>query len=202
VTGSVCACAPGLLVAGRDDRGIAEAFLSVGSVEVALRDGRRVLIRSVTRSDACLIQQGFDRLSPESRRNRFLMPVTRLTDQAVASLVTLDRESSDAVGALSLDEPGHPGVGIARYARVPGSPDVAEAAVTVLDDYQSVRLGTALGVVLASLAGRRGISRLRAHVLADNRRVLALLDRWGASLHVDSPGVAVAEIDLDTFAAI
>src|SRR6266540_1986076 len=108
----------------------------------------------------------------------------------------------DAMGAVSLDEPGRPGAGIARDARVAGSPGTAEAAITVVDDYQGAGLGTALGIVLASVALRRGITRLRAHMLADNRRVLGLLDRVGATVRQDSPGVALAEIDLHALAGI
>jgi hypothetical protein len=78
---------------------------------------------------------------------------------------------------------------VARFVRVAGEPDVAEAAITVLDEYQGRGLGTLLLGVLSSAAARRGIRTFRSYVLGENVSMLALFDALGAERSMDEPGV-------------
>ena len=50
---------------------------------VALRDGSEVIIDQVHRTDAQLLVDGFDRLSDETRRLRFLTAKPRLSEEEV-----------------------------------------------------------------------------------------------------------------------
>ncbi|MGH2726728.1 MAG: GNAT family N-acetyltransferase, partial [Actinomycetota bacterium] len=92
---------------------------------------------------------------------------------------------------------GTPGVGVARYVRLRDEPDVAEPAVTVIDEYQGRGLGTMMMDVLARDAVAHGIRRFRAYVLVDNQPIIKILRRFGASMKVEEPGVLRADIDLD-----
>jgi hypothetical protein len=99
---------------------------------VALRDGSQVVIRPVGRADAPLLADGFARLSPESRRMRFLRRKDELTPAEVRYFTDVDHHDHEALGAL--DRAGGRGVGVARYVRDTGDPQSAEIAVTVVDD--------------------------------------------------------------------
>jgi ribosomal protein S18 acetylase RimI-like enzyme len=84
------------------------------------------------------------------------------------------------VGALSLDEPGEPGMGIARYVRLVDQPDVAEVAVTIVDEYQKSGLGTLLLHALVTVAAENGITQLQAEIMGDNYGAIRMVRRFGA----------------------
>jgi GNAT superfamily N-acetyltransferase len=88
------------------------------------------------------------------------------------------------------------GIGVARYVRLADDAQIAEAAVTVADEYQGRGLGTLLVGVLAATARMAGIERFRAYVLEANEPMLALLGDLGVEVTHDSPGVLRADIPL------
>lgn len=151
------------------------------SVET-LRDGTRVLIRPVRPDDKDRLIAGLAHLSPESRYRRFLRPVKSMTDRELRYLTEIDYTNHFAVGALALDAPGRPGLGIARYVRDPVDPEVAEAAVAVIDEVQGKGLGSRLLQHLVAAARSHGIHTFRAWVAVTNRRVIDALAALGAEL--------------------
>src|SRR5512143_1587750 len=82
-----------------------------------LRDGHRVLVRPVQPSDRAQLAAGYAELSAAARRARFGSAPTELSDRQIDQLVDLDYDDRLAIGAVAVDEPGEPGVGVARYAR-------------------------------------------------------------------------------------
>ena len=70
-------------------------------------------------------------------------------------------------------------VGVARFIRIPGEPDLAEVAVTVIDSWQRRGLGTALLRELAQRATEEGIRHFTAEMLAENKPMLTLARRSG-----------------------
>jgi RimJ/RimL family protein N-acetyltransferase len=77
-------------------------------------------------------------------------------------------------------------MGIARYVRDRDDPHAAELAVTVVDEWQRLGLGTELVNLLAERARRAGVRRFTALASADNvgiahlvRRVCAVVTRAG-----------------------
>jgi GNAT superfamily N-acetyltransferase len=68
-------------------------------------------------------------------------------------------------------------VGVARYEPT-DRPDTVEVAFVVQDGWQNRGLGTVLLGDLLRVAAARGIRRFRAWVLADNTRMLDLLNRF------------------------
>jgi len=115
--------------------------LRLEQYRTTLRDGTPVLVRPIRPDDKELIRQGFDRLSPASRYRRFLSPVDELSDAELRYLTEIDYVDHFAWAALRADRPNE-GIGVARYIRLKEEPEVAEAAVTVLDEYQGKGLGT------------------------------------------------------------
>ncbi len=142
---------------------------------VVLRDGSKVVIRQVRSADAPLLADGFARLSPESRRLRFLRRKDALSAAELRYFTDVDHHDHEALGAL--DRAGGRGVGIARYVRDAGDPHAAEIAVTVVDAWQGRGLGSELLAQLSGRARAEGIRRFTALVSADNAAMTALLRR-------------------------
>lgn len=162
-----------------------------------LEDGTLIVMRPIEPGDKAGIAWGFDHLSEESRYRRFMGGVKRLTPKLLAALTEVDHDNHEAWVAFAPNDPGSPGVGVARYVRLTGEPHVAEPAVTVIDEYQGRGLGTAMMGILARDAVAHGIRRFRAYVLVDNHPIIAILRRFGATMRVDEPGVLRADVDLD-----
>ena len=170
-------------------------FVQDRTTVVRLSDGTRVLIRPVVPADKQHLAEGLARLSPRSRYLRFLRQVDRLTDRQLAYLTEIDYDTHFAWGAVLAEGDQRLGLGLARYVRLEDEPEVAEAAVAVLDDYQGKGLGGMLLGLLAETALERGIKRFRSFVLPANERVLAALDRRGAE-RWDEDGVVRIEVPL------
>jgi GNAT superfamily N-acetyltransferase len=163
---------------------------------IALRDGTRVKIRPVIPSDKQRFLDGFARLSPASRYRRFLAPVDELTADMLRYFTEVDYRDHFAYVALLAERPDEPGIGVARYVRSVEEPQVAEAAVTVVDEYQGRGLGTVLLEALGAVALENGIRRFRGIAMEGNTPIRDLLTRVGAEVHHDSPGLVRLEIDL------
>ena len=127
-------------------------------------------------TDARAIREGFRRLSPESRRHRFLTTIGELNDSMIRILVySVDGVAHIALVLTVLPPDGQEGpVGVARLVQDPADPATADIAVTVADDWQGRGVGTAL---VSALMERRpaAVRRLRTTVEAGNRASLALL---------------------------
>ncbi len=164
--------------------------------ETTLRDGTPVLIRAVVPQDKPLLMDGFGRLSEASRFRRFMSGVTQLSEEQLRYLTEIDYTNHFAWAAVRADRPAE-GMGVARYVRLPDEPDVAEAAVTVVDEYQGKGLGTLLMGLLAVAARAAGIRKFRAYALVENEPMVTLLEELGARAHVDEPGVVRMDVPLD-----
>jgi RimJ/RimL family protein N-acetyltransferase len=160
---------------------------------VVLRDGSAVRIRQVRSTDAPLLADGFARLSPRSRRMRFLGAKTTLSAAELRYYTAVDHHDHEAIGALS---PDGRGVGIARYIRDADDPQAAEIAVTIVDDWQHRGLGTELLTRLSDRARHVGIHRFTALTDAENAAVAGLARKLGARLAGRGPGTAEYEIAL------
>jgi EmrB/QacA subfamily drug resistance transporter len=154
-------------------RRLTHAPAAVTAGTVALRDGSEVVIRQVRSADAPLLADGFARLSPESRRLRFLRRKDELTPAELRYFTDIDHHDHEALGAL--DQTDGRGVGVARYVRDADDRHSAEIAVTVVDDWQGRGLGTELLAQLSGRARAAGIRRFTALVSADNAAMAALL---------------------------
>jgi GNAT superfamily N-acetyltransferase len=150
---------------------------------VTLRDGSRLRVRPVQRADAKLLLRGFERLSDESRYQRFLSPMPELSESMVRYLTDVDHHDHEAL--VALDDASGEGVGVARFVRDPQRPEYAEAAVTVIDDWQGRGVGTLLLELLAGRARQEGIDTFTALMLATNDDMRELLESLGPVHVVD-----------------
>ena len=161
-----------------------------------LRDGTSVLLRQIRAEDRDRLAQGLRRLSPASRYLRFHTDLEELTDRQLDYLSQVDHVDHEAIIALDLDRPEVPGIGVARYIRDTRERHVAEAAVTVADEYQGQGAGTMLMGVLAARARRHGVEVFRNYVLARNQAMLDLFDELGATRELESLGLWRVDLSL------
>lgn len=173
-----------------------DAFVAERTAELTLPDGGRILLRPIRPDDKNDLIDGFSRLSPESRYRRFLTSMGRLDERALAYLTEIDYHDHFAWVAFDAASPARPGVAVARYVRLAGEPGVAEAAVTVADDYQRRGLGRLLLESLIPVALDNGITTFRGYLLVENHPMAELLRSLGARLKVDEPGVLRMDLAL------
>ena len=162
------------------------AELAALGARIELRDGTQVLVRQGTSADRELLVRSFERLSPESRYRRFLAPMPELSDDMLRHLTEIDHHDEEAI--VALDAGTAEGLGVARYVRSKTRRDLAEVAVTVIDDWQGRGLGTLLLRVLSARAREEGISSFAALILATNEHSIQLLGQLDAVRVVDRDG--------------
>jgi len=167
-------------------------------VVTRLRDGTRLALRAMLPTDRAKFADFQARLSPESYYRRFFSPPP-LSDRVVEYLIDVDYVDRFAWAALASDEPGEPVLGSAHYIREADGSDIAEVAISVIDQYQGRGLGTLLVGALSVAAAENGVRRFRARVLAENAPMRAILDRAGARWRFDEPGVLETVVDVPTF---
>jgi GNAT superfamily N-acetyltransferase len=165
---------------------------SLADEAVILRDGSRVLVRPVRPDDKELFIRGWQRFGEESRYRRFMGAKASLTRRELAYFTEIDHVDHEALGAI--DARTGDGVGVARMIRLPDQPEAAEAAVSVIDDWQGLGLGGVLLNRLTARAAELGIKRFTASLLATNHSMLALFSRLG---HLRLRQLDAGEIEID-----
>lgn len=144
--------------------------------ELVLKDGSRVHLRPIRPSDETALVALYDRLSRHSAYQRFFTIMRRLPPDWAHYLANVDHQRRLAL--VAVDPATADIVGVARYEPT-AEPHTVEVAFVVQDTWQNRGLGTHLFVELLAAAGLNGIERYRAWVLADNRRMLDLIARFG-----------------------
>jgi GNAT superfamily N-acetyltransferase len=148
----------------------------VDSVGARLRDGSTAVLRPLGPGETGPLQAVFDGLSAQSRTDRYLVGVPRLTGSMATALTAVDDHRHIAWLATVDDRPA----GIARAVRV--GPATAELAFEVVDACQGVGLGAALVDALTTAGAVSGIDRVRATVHPSNHRSLHVLALVGLRL--------------------
>lgn len=158
-------------------------------ISTRLRDGTPVLFRPIAPEDKDSLRDGLQRLSPQSRYQRFLMPVKEFTPKMLRHLTEIDYRDHMAWVALDMSRPQALGIGVARYVRLHDRPSVAEVGLTVVDSHQRRGLGKELLKMLARTAGEHGIEAFESDMLADNAGMLKLVRRFAGSARLEAPGI-------------
>lgn len=130
-------------------------------------------------------------LSPESRYLRFFSPVNHLSEEELRFFTEVDQVNHVAWGAIHPNDPDLPGLGIGRFVRLEDNPDVAEAAVTVLDQYQRQGLGTILVCLLCLLAADLDVKIIRGAILPQNRFLIDWLHSLGGTTEYHEGAILV-----------
>lgn len=149
-------------------------------VDVILRDGTTLRLRPPRREDTDQLLEFFRALSKRSLYLRF-HGFPRFGPELVEQLLDPNWIDRGALLATFAENGGERVVAVANYERL-RDPTVAEAAFAVADEYQRRGIGTRLVEQLAERAGRQGIERIVAEVMADNRDMLRVFEAIGFEL--------------------
>jgi GNAT superfamily N-acetyltransferase len=153
-------------------------------------------VRPFREGDEDGVMRMFGRLSPQTVRRRFFTSTTNMTEPIFRALTSVDHDQHEAL----VIEVGGEIVALASYHRMAATPEVAHVAVVVEDGWQRHGLGRRLTKELSKLAATRGISRLHADVLVDNRPAVAMIRRAGNSARTGWQG-EVLSFDLSLVVA-
>ena len=141
---------------------------------VLLVDGSEIRLRAIKPDDAPRLVEFYDRLSRHTAYQRFFTVMKRLPPNWARMLATVDYRRRLAL--VAEHGPAAELVAVARYEPT-DDPRTAEVAFVVQDGFQGKGLGRVLLLYLLEAAQARGVERFRAYVLADNTRMLDLLNR-------------------------
>ena len=156
-----------------------------------LPNGLDVVIRPIRPEDATMEREFVDGLSPESRYNRFMYRMERITPKMLARFTQIDYDREMALAVVS-DEHGEAAriLAVARYVANPDGQS-CEFALTVADDMQRQGVGRQLMQSLMNAARDRGLDIMEGDVLSTNRKMLRLCQGLGFRLvrSVEDPDV-------------
>jgi L-amino acid N-acyltransferase YncA len=149
--------------------------------EAVIDSGMRLIFRLIRPDDKDLLHEGFRRLSDHSRYERFFTHLETLSEEQLRYLTEVDHENHSAWLAIAVhDGERDQGVGVGRWIRFGNEPDVAEVAVTVIDEFHRKGIGRTLLYLCAKSALSKGVRAFRGWVLYDNKATLRMLERAGA----------------------
>jgi len=166
-------------------------------LKTRLTDGTRILVRPLKPEDRNDLLKGFEKLSIASRRYRFLSPIRKLTERQLQLLLDMDNVNHVAIGVRDIGRLKKPGIAIGRMVRYEQQPEIAEFAITVIDEYQKRGIGTLLIRLLAGCAQGKGIGTLRGYLLDDNTAMIKLLENFGAQIQRDKGNVLQADLNVE-----
>ena len=181
------------------------------SVDLTLGTSTAVRLRLATPDDQAALQAGFAHLSDDSRYQRFFTAMPKLTSAMLGQLTDLDGHNRLAIAAFDptrASEVGASsdgfGIAVARYVRPrDDTRNAAELALSVIDEYHHLGLGTLLMASLVMAAQRHRIGILAAYTLGNNDGMVHLLQRFGGNeVPLDPPEPATRYFELGVDSAL
>lgn len=148
---------------------------------IELRDGRKVLVRPTTISDARGMQELFFRLRPEDVYTRFFHNLRSLRRDMAEHLCSVGYESEMAFVAVTGDREDQQIVGTGCYYLDP-SDGLADVAYMIDPSWQGCGLGKALQDLVVTYGREQGLRGFKADVLAQNKPMLAVLEASGCEV--------------------
>jgi RimJ/RimL family protein N-acetyltransferase len=144
---------------------------------LVLDDGTAPAVRQLSSADGPELARSIERLSDESRYQRFAAPLPRVSQRLIEQLVSVDHLHQEAL--VAIDPVSRDGIAVARFAEEPDDPTVVEVAFTVDDSWQGRGIGSEMLDRILARALETGHREARASVLAENRKSLQALEHAG-----------------------
>lgn len=164
-----------------------------------LPGGGCLVTRRIRRTDKKHLQNGMENLSLQSRRYRFLSPISQLPDTLLRHLTEVDYHDHDAWVALLInphDDRDFEPAGVGRYVRSAKYDRRAELALVVVDALQGRGIGEVLLRQLAKAAREAGITCFEGMVLGDNKPMLHFVSKMGGKKAGIEEGTVTVEFPI------
>lgn len=153
-----------------------------------LDDGSSLVLRPSRPDDETALIAAFDKLSDQTRYQRFMRAMHELPPAMARQLLDVDYKRSMALVAetapSNADEQPEL-VGVARYA---GKGKECEFAIVVADAWQGRGLGKRMMRLLMRYARRSGFKTMVGSTFSTNINMIEFMQRLGFSTHVDPDG--------------
>ncbi|HOP63215.1 MAG TPA: GNAT family N-acetyltransferase [Spirochaetota bacterium] len=140
------------------------------------KDGLELKIRPVKASDEDMMRRLFYKFSDESKYYRYFTHVRVMPHKNMQKYLSVDYDKIVSVVAVQQTGNFDRIVAEARYAAYP-SGDAYEMAFLVDEEYQGRGIATFMANYLIKIARERGIKKLVASVLSQNRKMLQVFDK-------------------------
>nr|NJM02367.1 bifunctional acetate--CoA ligase family protein/GNAT family N-acetyltransferase [Desulfobacula sp.] len=145
-------------------------------------DGQEFFIRPIRPSDADLLIEHFNSLSPRSVYMRFFSPMKKLSKEMLIKLTQIDYDREIALVALMGPDSNRKMAGVCRIIDYPDGKQ-AEFAMAITDGWQGKGIGAALLGQCLKAAWDKGLERVNGVVLAENTQMLKLGKKLGFSIN-------------------
>src|SRR5579859_557928 len=155
---------------------------------LTLRDGARVVVRPIRPEDRQIEKEFVQQLSSESKYFRFMSGLRELSEAMLNRFTQIDYDREMALIAIVSEGERETEIGVARYV-VEADNTSCEFAVVIADAWQNRGVGTALVLGLVAAARSRGLLTMEGIVVAQNSRMLGLMNALGFSIRGE-PGDA------------
>jgi RimJ/RimL family protein N-acetyltransferase len=143
-----------------------------------LRNGETVYFRFLKQKDKEWIKAGYKSLSYKSQYFRFISPPREISEKDLRYLTEIDFKNHVAIVAVAVRESGKLPLGVARYIKISESPCSAEFAITIVDPYQNMGIGTIFLKLLVEHARNNDICNLIGYVLSENIAMIKILEHY------------------------
>jgi acetyltransferase len=159
--------------------------------------GQSVTLRPLRREDHDIEHAFVSGLSPESRHNRLLGGMIKITREYVDRLTTVDFSRDMALAAALMLEDREVLIGVARYVLEPAG-RASEFALVIADAWQGRGIGRRMMEKLIAVARARGLEQIYGDVLSTNQSMLEFCRKLGFTLgrNPEDPTVTRATLEL------
>jgi acetyltransferase len=159
--------------------------------------GQSVTLRTLRREDVDIEFAFLTGLSPESRHNRLLGGMIKITREYVERLTTIDYARDMAIAAALMLDGREILIGVARYV-LEKDGRACEFALVIADAWQGRGIGRRMMEKLIRVARDRRLESIYGDVLSTNHPMLEFCRRLGFTLgrNPDDPTVTRATLKL------
>ena len=163
--------------------------------QFTMRNGEDVVLRPIRPEDEPLEAEMFTTFSEKTQRFRFFGLIRQITHDMLIRYTQIDYDREMAIIAEHTDTHGKRRMlGVARIIADPYN-ETAEFAIVIGDPWHGQGLGQRLIECVLQIARERGIGKVVASVLLENRVMKHLLEKNGFAL-IPSDDIWCAELDL------
>ena len=140
--------------------------------------GQPVTLRPLRIEDHDIEHAFVSGLSPETRHNRLLGGMVRITREYIERLTTVDFSRDMALAAALMLDGNEILIGVARYV-LDADGRGCEFALVIADAWQGRGIGRRMLEKLVAVARGRGLARIHGDVLSTNQGMLAVCRKLG-----------------------